>query len=62
MPNPVTENPNASTTAVSGAGVTVAIWLAASLGADIPPEIAAALTTVVGAAILYFGKRSRKSA
>lgn len=60
--NQIKENPNAAVAASAGALVTVAVWVATSLGVDVPPEVAAAVTTLVGAAVLYMGKRSRKPA
>lgn len=59
--NTIAENPNASVATAAGAAVTVAIWVATSLGLDVPPEVAAAVTTLVAAVVLYIGKRSRKT-
>jgi hypothetical protein len=58
-PQVVTDNPNASVAATAGAGVTLAVWLATSLGVDVPPEVAAAAVTLVGAAVLALGRRKK---
>jgi hypothetical protein len=40
-----------------GAGLTVATWIATSLGLEIPTEVGQALVTLVGAAVLYIGRK-----
>jgi hypothetical protein len=56
-PQIVSDNPNASVAASAGAAVTLAVWLATVLGVDVPPEVAAAAVTLVGAAVLAIGRR-----
>ena len=58
-PNVVTNNPNASIAGAVGAAVTIGIWVATALGVDVPPEIAAAITTLVGTVVLLIGNRSK---
>jgi hypothetical protein len=57
VPSQLSDNPNASVAATAGAGVTLAVWVATSLGVDVPPEVAAAAVTLVGAAVLYIGHK-----
>ena len=59
-PNVVTDNPNASVAGAVGATVTVIVWVASALGVAIPPEIAAALTTVMGTLVLWIGNRNKQ--
>jgi hypothetical protein len=58
-PQVVSDNPNASVAASAGAAVTLVIWLATMFGVDVPPEVAAAAVTVVGAAVLAIGRRKK---
>ncbi len=58
-PNVVSNNPNASVAAGIGAVVTIGIWVATALGVDVPPEIAAAITTLAGSVVLLIGNRSK---
>lgn len=55
-PNAISENPNASVAGGVGAGVTLLVWLATALGVEVPPEVAAALVTVVGFVVLWIGR------
>ena len=43
-----------TTTVVSGALVTVIVWIANTYGVDIPAEVAAAIVTLIATAIGYF--------
>lgn len=43
-----------TTTVVSGALVTVIVWIANTYGVDIPAEVAAAVVTLIATAIGYF--------
>lgn len=52
----VTANPNASAATVTGAFVVVVVYLFGVAGVAIPPEVAVALTTLVTAAVLFFGR------
>jgi putative flippase GtrA len=58
-PQVVSDNPNASITGGVGAAVTLAVWLATTLGIEIPPEVSAALVTVVGFVVLYVGRQKK---
>lgn len=51
------QHPNASAAGISGAVVTIGVWAATSLGVEVPPEVAAAVTTVVAALVLAVGRR-----
>lgn len=57
--NAVSNNPNASVAAGVGAAVTVAVWVASALGLDVPPEVAAAVTTLAGSIVLLVGNRKK---
>ena len=57
--NAVTNNPNASVAAGVGAAVTIAVWVASALGLDVPPEVAAAVTTLAGSIVLLVGNRKK---
>ena len=59
-PNTITDNPNASVAGAVGAAVTIGVWAATALGVDVPPEIAAAITTLAGTVVLFIGNRSKK--
>jgi threonine/homoserine/homoserine lactone efflux protein len=59
MQNAVSNNPNASVTAVAGAVTIVLIWVAGIAGLALPAEVASAFTTVVAAIILWIGRRER---
>jgi len=56
-PSQISANPNASVSGAVGGAVTLAVWLATVLGVEVPPEVAAALVTVVGSLALYVGRR-----
>ena len=43
-----------TTTVVSGALVTVIVWIANTYGVDIPAEVSAAVVTLIATAIGYF--------
>lgn len=43
-----------TTTVVSGALVTVIVWIANTYGVDIPAEVAAAIVTLIATGIGYF--------
>jgi threonine/homoserine/homoserine lactone efflux protein len=62
MQNAVSNNPNASVTAVAGAVTIVLIWVAGIAGLAVPAEVASAFTTVVAAVILWVGRRERRAA
>lgn len=57
--NAVSNNPNASVAAGVGAAVTIAVWVASALGLDVPPEVAAAVTTLAGSLVLLVGNRKK---
>jgi hypothetical protein len=40
---------------LAGAVVTVALWLVGTTDTDVPPEVAAALTTLVSALFAFIG-------
>lgn len=52
----MSNKPSNKTTAtvVSGALVTVIVWIANTYGVDIPAEVAAAIVTLIATAIGYF--------
>ena len=58
-PQVVSDNPNASITGGVGAAVTLAVWLATVAGVEVPPEVAAALVTVVGFVVLFVGRQKK---
>ena len=62
MQNAVSNNPNASVTAVAGAVTIVLIWVAGIAGLAVPAEVASAFTTVVAGVILWVGRRERRAA
>jgi threonine/homoserine/homoserine lactone efflux protein len=62
MQNAVSNNPNASVTAVAGAVTIVLIWVVGIAGLAVPAEVASAFTTVVAAVILWVGRRERRAA
>jgi threonine/homoserine/homoserine lactone efflux protein len=62
MQNAVSNNPNASVTAVAGAVTIMLIWVVGIAGLAVPAEVASAFTTVVAAVILWVGRRERRVA
>lgn len=49
-----TISPKVATTAIAGAAVAIIVWAAGQWGhVTIPPDISAALTTIVGAVVGY---------
>jgi threonine/homoserine/homoserine lactone efflux protein len=62
MQNAVSNNPNASVTAVAGAVTIMLIWVVGIAGLAVPAEVASAFTTVAAAAILWVGRRERRAA
>jgi high-affinity Fe2+/Pb2+ permease len=61
MPNPVSNNPNASVTAVAGALTILLVWIAGTVGLALTAEVASAFTTLVAAIILWIGRRERSA-
>jgi Ca2+/Na+ antiporter len=60
-PNAVTNNPNASVTAVAGAVTVLLVWIIGVAGLSMPAEVGSALTTVVAGVILWVGPRQTKN-
>jgi len=50
-------HPNATMAGYSGAAATILIYIFSLLGLELPPEIAAAMATVIIGGILLLGKR-----
>ena len=59
MSVPSTGNPNAEVAVYTGAGTVVLVWLVSLLGVAVPPEVAAAVTTVATGLVLFVGKRKK---
>jgi high-affinity Fe2+/Pb2+ permease len=58
----VSNNPNASVTALAGAVTILLVWIVSAAGLNVPAEVASAFTTLVAAFILWVGRRERKAA
>jgi Flp pilus assembly protein TadB len=56
----ISNNPNASVTALAGAITIVVVWVVAALGVAVPAEVGSAFTTIVAACILWVGRRERR--
>jgi hypothetical protein len=57
--NAVSNNPNATVTALAGAITVLLVWGIGFAGVPIPGEVASAFTTVVAAVILFVGRIER---
>ena len=57
--NPLQSHPNASVAGLAGASVTLLLFAAHEVGYDAPPEVSAALVTIVSAGVLAIGKRKK---
>jgi hypothetical protein len=53
--NAVSDNPNASVTALSGAVTILVVWIVGVAGLSVPAEVGSGLTTVVAGVILWLG-------
>jgi len=61
LANPVSNNPNASITALAGAVTILLVWVAGVAGLNVPAEVASAFTTLVAGLILWVGRREQKA-
>jgi hypothetical protein len=59
MQSRVSNNPNASVTAIAGSVTIMLVWVSGAAGLNVPAEVASAFTTIVAAVILWVGRRSR---
>jgi hypothetical protein len=55
-------NPNAAVAGFAGAITIVLVFVIGALNVDIPAEVASAITTLVTAAVLYVGRKTKIAA